>query len=306
MNKKIAIGIIAGVILIITIVGIRLLVYKNNYPHQYSNVTGTSNNININNWKMFRDELYGFEFKYPANWIDTGLNNLHSSDYKFHYDNNGGDFPGIIVEKGAFLSVRVVQQNYNYDIDRFVVENQTNATSNNIVYIEGQKGLLEEWENKGDKQYFARISFLRPYLNNSQLTFTFYLQTNLSEKENYFNLFMNMISTFKSFKMESSKAVEKCYKDKDERAKNECIEYIAGRIDNKELCNQVSGPEEYCLYIKVVKSNNILECNSMTIISFVNRCYKEIAAKNNKGLEICNDIIDEKNKRFCISSFNNN
>ena len=87
-----------------------------------------------------------------------------------------------------------------------------------------------------------------------------------------------------------------CDKINDLLTKDACFEEMAEILVDKELCKKVSTANQYCLYTKLIDRNNLSQCDSIIIFHWRVRCFKEIAEKSGKGIDICNNLESNKAK----------
>ena len=87
-----------------------------------------------------------------------------------------------------------------------------------------------------------------------------------------------------------------CDKVNDLLTKDACFEEMAEILVNKKICTKVTTANQYCLYTMLIDRNDLSQCDNIIKFHWHVRCFKEIAEKSGKGIDICNTLESNKAK----------
>ena len=162
-------------------------------------------NIDTSSWKTYRNDKYGFEFKYPNDWVlNEGRTSsmlyvsFSSPDYNQSFEYRGGDFPQRVITKGGelYLNIDSLAGMEPYDFQKLKNELQRMervATANEIK-IGGEGAIYHTRSNSKDSSD-AHVHFLRQ--NDYSLAFIFGISSASSEKKIHQNIFDQVLRTFR-------------------------------------------------------------------------------------------------------------
>lgn len=108
-------------------------------------VTSTEEAIDTSNWKTYRNEEYGFEFKYPEGWVENNRPaypfNINIISYK--------DAP-VILDKNMYAGIPTKDRLAQFKKE---LDNRGN------IYIDGIKALKTEDFDVPSGSFYERVSF---------------------------------------------------------------------------------------------------------------------------------------------------
>ncbi len=148
-----------------------------------------SNEIDISDWKTYRNEEYGFEIKYPGDWRET---KQKEGKFLFEFDNHGY-FWIIISKNNKNLDIKGIKEDF-YKNNEYSYQYIDNFLELNNMHIYRQErydfGVLENFYIlNNDKSYL--------YLLNFEFNFN---PTNENKKQHTIKLIDNILNTFKFIK----------------------------------------------------------------------------------------------------------
>ena len=76
--------------------------------------------------------------------------------------------------------------------------------------------------------------------------------------------------------------------------KDRCLEDLAEKFLDSDLCKNVISPIQYCQYINLVPQKALSQCDSIRYFSWRVKCFQDIAAESEKGIEICDTLEESK------------
>ncbi len=146
INKK---GLIIVLIIVISIVGYLASSQKSNNLNNVEPLsTATSSQTDISNWKIYTNDYYGLEFKYPNDWKINLTNNttngvivlsspamsIDKYDITFAIDNSiNFDQLGINMKKSVFNGINDFEGNYSSNSESVKIIHIVNNLNN--IYI---------------------------------------------------------------------------------------------------------------------------------------------------------------------------
>ncbi len=151
---------------------------------------------NISNWEIYTNKEYGFELKYPKEWIYNNSNvayntlllmDFSSPDYKESSAYLGGDFPQTVIEKGGkfLILVENLSPRLPYTFDQLKKETSETGKIKEIK-IGGERALLVDG---------VGVYLLHP--KNGLLWFKLFIRSAPGEIKYYSSIFNQILSTFK-------------------------------------------------------------------------------------------------------------
>lgn len=151
---------------------------------------------NISNWGTYTNKEYGFELKYPKDWIHNNSNvtyntillmDFSSPDYKDHSTYLGGDFPQTVIDKGGKFSIVIenLSPRLPYTFDQLKKETSEPGKIKEIKVGEERALLIDG----------VRVYLLHP--KNGLLWFKLNLSSAPGEIKYYSSVFNQILSTFK-------------------------------------------------------------------------------------------------------------
>ncbi len=165
------------------------------------------------NWKKYRNEQLGFEFRYPETWVlrkevinvtpgEPLTMFLCSSDYKERWEYRGEDWPDQVVEKGSSFSIGILS---GVDLlpHSYFERLKSDTLRNNALFslikeanVGGQTALYRIYKTLIPENASLEVYFFAPPTHKS-LLFVAYMQTAIGEKDLYFSIFDKILSTFR-------------------------------------------------------------------------------------------------------------
>lgn len=163
------------------------------------------------NWKTYTNAKYGFEFKYPAEWIENNGRviqsfvlrlDFYSPDYKDRADYLGTDFPQIVIEKGGHLVLNLdsLKGLLPYNFEKLKAELRQYESSEGVdktkqILVDGVDAIYHVLENFIKENSSTDVHFLHHYDNTLQ--FQMIIISAASEKDHYLSDFNTILSTLK-------------------------------------------------------------------------------------------------------------
>lgn len=163
------------------------------------------------NWKIYTNDQYGFEFKYPAEWtrndgqvIQSAVLRLdfYSPDYKGRFDYRGGDFPQTIIESGGHFSINIdsLKGLLPYDFEKLQKELKQYESSEGVdrtkeIQVNKVNAIYHFLKNFVKETSSADIHFLHP--RDATLQFQIMISSATVEKNQYYSVLDQILSTFK-------------------------------------------------------------------------------------------------------------
>ncbi len=158
------------------------------------------------NWKTYKNDVVGFEFKYPNLWViedysrssDLKVNlKLTSEDLNSEEVYGGGDWPVPVYIQGGSLSLTVDSNPYYRSVDEFKKAESKNYLK--TIKLQFSNEVLYKTKKYSNNYGLSEAQFLmkNTYKLNAPVLFKLTMEYSENEEAKYNNLFNQILSTFK-------------------------------------------------------------------------------------------------------------
>ena len=190
-------------ILLLTSVVATGCVFGGQTPLEEKNEPVFQEEIDTSEWKAYRNEEFGFEFKYPENWyvdfcdVDTYENWIVLSEIGIKCNVNLPDSRiSLLISNNNILPDLQIDKIFNYRKEEKIINNfKYNQISGDITYKNPEGEVLEN--------IFLRIINSYIPFNDQYIAIKFHKTYNKLSPEdliNFTNIYENLMKTFKFIK----------------------------------------------------------------------------------------------------------
>ncbi len=175
-------------------------------PTLYSSQTVTSIPDPTANWKIYRNDAIGFQFKYPSLWLikdnsDNSNSNVNleitSEDLKSKLEYRGGDFPVPVYMQGGKIHLIVDINPFYHSVEEFKKAELKNFLK--TIQIPFSNEVLYRIKKYYKEYNSSEVEFLMENTPKRNTPISFIITMGYSEKEGgkYNYLFNQILSTFR-------------------------------------------------------------------------------------------------------------
>ena len=261
-------------------------------------------NNETKNWKIYTDNKYWFQIKYPADWhFNSGANDKSQGNFLFSSNNGNEDIYLKVFEKDADIS----KYQDMVKIEEAVIK--TNDQRNFVLWFTGASENSERWCDL--ELILKQMAFIFKFIEADDTR----VINNCKEK------IVSRESNFCYINLGKEKGLDFCDKIEDSKkpycyasigaaendssicdslvGKNLCYGLIGGLIGNFNVCEEIK--DYSCIWGLSITSSevDVKLCEGIKDSNYKDLCYAEEALKA-KDSSICKNKIENfTNKNYC-------
>ena len=190
--------IIGAVVVIIAAAGYFVLTQESEIPSLSQDSEMTSE---TDNWKIYRNEEYGFEVKYPEDWFIKANDDIYIVPLNLQIAKENGEpiFENVVnlIENHALISISSIEFYEDKTVEEIAIIFRGEKSLKESIFIGGKETYKVTLEKKGDNGQISKdttiISVFLENLKNKRLLF----QIESASMGNYQEIFNQILSTFK-------------------------------------------------------------------------------------------------------------